>query len=400
MNQPWPMVPLGELITLERRAAEVTPEGMYPEVGVYCFGNGLFFKQPRIGLEVGDKKLFYIRERDFILQVTFAWEGAVAVASKHAENYFGSVRVLTFRANETRCIPEFLLHYFRTREGVDKLAAISPGSAGRNRVLNVKQLPGIKIPLPPLPEQRRLVARIDALSDTIANAHRQTEEVMRQMDALGQSVSHAVFESAHAKNWKTVPLGEVSEIRSGVTLGRRLQGATISVPYLRVANVQDGYLDLSEIKEVSVLAEEVEKWKLEPGDLLLTEGGDWDKLGRGTVWQDEIAGCIHQNHIFRVRTNRNQFYPDFLAAAVSSPYGKAYFQGASKQTTNLASINQRQLKAFPLPMPSLAEQRRVVEYVRGVSHKIETAKNIQKSTAAELDALLPSILDKAFRGEL
>ncbi len=93
-------------------------------------------------------------------------------------------------------------------------------------------------------------------------------------------------------------LEQISEIRSGVTLGRVLAGKTVRLPYLRVANVQDGRLDLSRIKEIEVLESEAEKWKLSSGDLLLTEGGDWDKLGRCAVWREEIPNCIHQNHIF------------------------------------------------------------------------------------------------------
>jgi type I restriction enzyme, S subunit len=164
--------------------------------------------------------------------------------------------------------------------------------------------------------------------------------------------------------------------------------------------VQDGHLDLSKIKEVEVLESEADKWKLLSGDILLTEGGDWDKLGRGTVWREEIPNCIHQNHIFRVRTSPNEFVPEFLAALIGSPVGKAYFQAASKQTTNLASINQTQLKAFRVFQPPLPEQRRIVAYLDDLQEQTNTLKALQAETSTELNALMPSILDKAFRGEL
>ena len=170
--------------------------------------------------------------------------------------------------------------------------------------------------------------------------------------------TNAIFSNDELLKSPTYLLGDIAEIRSGITLGRPLTGKTVSLPYLRVANVQDGYLDLSIIKEVSLLESEVDKWKLKFGDLLLTEGGDLDKLGRGTIWRGQIKNCIHQNHIFRLRVNTNEFYPEFLAAVIGSPTGKTYFQAASKQTTNLASINQRQLKAFPVFKPSLPAQKR------------------------------------------
>ncbi|QLE48315.1 hypothetical protein FD724_09410 [Nostoc sp. C057] len=145
---------------------------------------------------------------------------------------------------------------------------------------------------------------------------------------------------------------------------------------------------------------EREKWQLQPGDILLTEGGDWDKLGRGTVWQEEIPNCIHQNHIYRLRINLNEFDPYYLSALIASPYGKAYFQTASKQTTNLATINQRQLKAFVIFKPPLPEQSRIVAYLDELQTKVDTMKHLREQAMTELDALLPSILDKAFKGEL
>jgi type I restriction enzyme S subunit len=135
----------------------------------------------------------------------------------------------------------------------------------------------------------------------------------------------------------------------------------LEVPYLRVANVQDGYVDLTEIKTVRVLKHEVRRYLLEPGDVLMTEGGDFDKLGRGTVWRGQITPCLHQNHIFRVRTNRQILLPEFLAAVSSSEWGKRYFLRSSKQTTNLASINSTQLKAFPVLCPPIDVQHRIAD---------------------------------------
>lgn len=145
--------------------------------------------------------------------------------------------------------------------------------------------------------------------------------------AISASAANALFETFR-RTRRAVTLGDVADIRSGVTLGRELRGPTIRLPYLLVANVQDGRLDLGVIKTVSILADEREKWLLESGDVLLTEGGDWDKLGRGTVWNSEIPDCIHQNHIFRVRLDRSRFEPPFVAALTSSPYGRAYFADA------------------------------------------------------------------------
>jgi type I restriction enzyme S subunit len=161
MSMQWPLVCLGDLLRLERRPVKVEPERLYQEIGIYCFGRGIFHKSPRTGLEVGDKALFGLKTGDIILQITFAWEGAVAVVSPAEEGMFGSTRYRIFRVDQTRCLPQFLVHYFKTEEGLRQLIKISPGSAGRNRVLSIKRIPEVLIPLPPLDEQKRIVERID-----------------------------------------------------------------------------------------------------------------------------------------------------------------------------------------------------------------------------------------------
>jgi type I restriction enzyme S subunit len=163
----------------------------------------------------------------------------------------------------------------------------------------------------------------------------------------------------------TAKLGEVADIVSGITLGRPLRGqATRRVPYLRVANVKDRWLDLSDVYEIEATEAEIEKCRLQYGDILLTEGGDADKLGRGMYWEEQLPLCLHQNHIFRVRLPNDAFCPEYAAFQFGSPYGKAYFAAHAKQTTGIATINRRVLGNFPLIRPSLGDQRRIAARLR------------------------------------
>ncbi|MHB1203254.1 MAG: restriction endonuclease subunit S, partial [Acidithiobacillus sp.] len=164
------------------------------------------------------------------------------------------------------------------------------------------------------------------------------------------------------KEWEVTPLGSLAEIVSGVTLGAKGEisdGVGVGVPYLRVANVQDGYLDLTEVKTIQVSRSQFEKLQLRYGDVLMNEGGDFDKLGRGSVWLEEIKPCIHQNHVFRVRPRDSKLRSYYLAFWSQSEMGKKYFVLNSKQSTNLASINSTQLNRFPVALPSPMEQERI-----------------------------------------
>ena len=159
------------------------------------------------------------------------------------------------------------------------------------------------------------------------------------------------------EHWQLLRLKNVAHVQTGLTLGKDYRGTrTTSRPYLRVANVQEGCLDLTHVKSIDVPLNEADRATLLTGDVLMTEGGDIDKLGRGCVWRDEISKCLHQNHIFAVRCKHGLLSPEFLVGLMASQHGRAYFELTAKQTTNLASTNSSTLRAFPMPLPVLEEQ--------------------------------------------
>lgn len=167
--------------------------------------------------------------------------------------------------------------------------------------------------------------------------------------------------------WVWCRLGDIAITRSGVTKGKKYKTALFSVPYLRVANVQRGYLDLDQVKEISVSENDIQKYQLEIGDLLMTEGGDADKLGRCAIWNNEIEGCIHQNHIFCVRSlDKTKILSQYIELFANSKTCREYFEGCAKQTTNLASINMTVLKNTPIALPPSLEQHCIVQKVEAL----------------------------------
>ena len=124
---------------------------------------------------------------------------------------------------------------------------------------------------------------------------------------------------------------------------------------------------------IDVPPSEAERSTLLDGDVLMTEGGDIDKLGRGCIWNNEIPGCLHQNHVFAVRCNRNTLDPEFLVGLMASQHGRAYFQLTAKQTTNLASTNSTTLRAFPIPLPPLDDQLSILRAVSQKSNALDSA---------------------------
>lgn len=202
------------------------------------------------------------------------------------------------------------------------------------------------------------------------------------------------------ESWLWVRLDSMASLKGGLTKDakRRINNGR-KVPYLRVANVQRGYLDLNEIKEIEASEEVISELRLECGDILFNEGGDRDKLGRGWIWQGELPECIHQNHVFRARLYSNEVSNKFVSW-FGNTYGQEYFLKEGKQTTNLASINLTKLSAFPVPLPPNEEQTVIVEEIeKRISMANESEKNIDQSLKRS-NRLRQSILKRAFEGKL
>lgn len=199
--------------------------------------------------------------------------------------------------------------------------------------------------------------------------------------------------------WEWVRLARIAEIVSGVAKGSKSKDELIELPYLRVANVQRGYLDLNEIKRISVSANNAENLYLKKGDILFNEGGDIDKLGRGWIWEEQVKNCIHQNHVFRARSYSPSIQSKYISHYGNSE-GKEYFLREGTQSVNLANINKTTLSLLPIPLPPAEEQTEIVRRVEELfafADKVEAQVNAAQS---RVNNLTQSILAKAFRGEL
>jgi type I restriction enzyme S subunit len=202
-------------------------------------------------------------------------------------------------------------------------------------------------------------------------------------------------------SWPTEPLGAICEIVSGITKDSKKQGDDYrEVPYLRVANVQRLQLNLSEVKTIPAKESTIASYRLEPGDILLNEGGDRDKLGRGWIWQGQISECIHQNHVFRARIRDGKAIPKWIAYYANTNEARAYFLASGKQTTNLASISKKNLSALPVPLPPVDVQETLVAEIDTQLSRLDKAVTTLQGIQAKLKQARASILKAAVEGRL
>jgi type I restriction enzyme S subunit len=292
-------------------------------------------------------------------------------------------------------------------------AAAQPGLA-------VEVISSLEVPVPPLDTQRAIAdfldaetARIDAL--IAAKESLLTILAEKRRALITQAVTRGLDPSAPMRDsgiqwlgeipahWKSVRLKHVATVQSGLALGKTYPKSEPleSYPYLRVANVQDGYVDhvdLSEVKMAEVSVRDAAGCRLRAGDVLMNEGGDADKLGRGAIWSGEIDPCLHQNHVFAVRPEGvSQAWLDLWT---SSDGAKAFFESRAKQSTNLASISATNLKELPLPLPPEEEQVKTVANAVSELAKLDAFEGSAETTIALLRERREAVIAAAVTGQL
>ena len=235
------------------------------------------------------------------------------------------------------------------------------------------------LPIPPLRWQCQIAAFLDRETAKIDALVAEQEKLITLLKEKRQAViSHAVTKGLDPTvpmkdsgvewlgevpaHWEVIALKRIADVQTGVAKGKDNGSRnTITVPYLRVANVQDGYLNLDTVATMEIPAEDLRRYALEPGDVLMNEGGDFDKLGRGHVWDGQIDPCITQNHVFAVRPRK--VASAWLNAITGSDFAQFYFMTRSKQSTNLASISSTNLMELPVILPPENEQRAILGFI-------------------------------------
>jgi type I restriction enzyme S subunit len=372
---------------------------------------------------VSGASLLRVRRGDILFNNTNSpeWVGKTAVINAGGDMAFSN-HMTRLRVG-SRLQPEFLalqLHYF-CLTGYFRQTCTNHVNQASVSLRDLKLLPLI---VPPVDEQGRIVAaiedqisRLDAGSAGIDAANQRLinyEHAVLHAATVGRlsSTTH-LPQTSPARGtsddslpllqagWRWAKLGSIADVVGGVAKDTKKQSGAgfVEVPYLRVANVQRGRLDLREVTRIRVPAAVAKKLTLLKGDVLMNEGGDRDKLGRGWVWDGQIPDCIHQNHVFRVRVRNAVLDPRFLSWH-GNTFGQAWFQREGKQTTNLASISLNRLRQLPVPVPPFDEQRAIVgdlERRLSVTGAIRIEMGRVRSKARKLRV---AILSAAFTGRL
>jgi type I restriction enzyme S subunit len=428
------------------------PSGSVRLIQLADIGEGQFLdKSSRFLTEEAARRLrcTFLRENDLLIARMASPLGRACIYPGLSQPSVTVVDVCIWRNNQF-IEPRWLMNAINSLQCRKAILAGASGTT-RQRVSGGK-LKNISLPVPPLPDQRRIVARVDALFAEIAEGEAALAATRNGLDIFRRALLKAAVTGELTKDWRatnpvaetghhilahiakhrasdgtqkvrarrataTKPidnsalpelpegwawasLGEIGEIVGGATVDQKRKPTDpVTIPYLRVANVQRGHVDLSRVKSITVERASANKLRLVAGDLLLNEGGDRDKIGRGWVWDGTVPDMIHQNHVFRVRLHSVSLNP-FFVSHYANEMGRRFFIDEGKQTTNLASISLSKISMLPVPIPPPAE---AAEILRRVSDALAAAADVLAvfdAEAADAARLKQSILKAAFEGRL
>jgi len=396
MANNWPLVPLSEVLT-ERQEI---PSPADLESGAIRIVSKIGFNDGRIQLRDGGETktgMILIRPGDLVISGINALKGAIAMYDKTATAPIAAtIHYGAYITNDERVDMRFLWWLLRSETFREILLQYLPG--GIKSELKAKRFLPVPVPLPPVPEQQRIVARIEELARRVEEARGLRREAVGEAELLSGRAIASIFEGAESEAWMALTLGDIiTDIRYGTS--EKANDDQPGIPVLRIGNIQDGKLSLRDLKYLDLSKDEFERLRLKHGDILVNRTNSAELVGKCAVF-GEPGDFVYASYIIRVRLDLQKAEPRLVSAFINSPIGRQYMFEQRKQMTGQANVNSQKLKALPLSLPPLAEQRRIVAYLDGLQAKVDDLRRLQAETQRELDALMPSILAKAFAGEL
>jgi type I restriction enzyme S subunit len=389
------MVCLGELLEPVRRPERVVAGKTYRLLGAHWYAEGLYIKDTCDGAAIRGEKLFRVEQGDFVYNRLFAWKGSFAIAGVDVAGCYVSNEFPCFRVRTERLNSQYLWRYMSREPAWAEALGLSSGSTptSRNRLKEEKLL-GMAIPLPAIAEQRRIVARIEELAAKIADARRLRQEAAEELRILQESIKRSVFPPAGHGT-----VGDYATVQSGYAF-KSEWFTEDGIRLVRNVNIGHGQIEWGQVARIPRERRgEFARFELHENDILITL--DRPIISTGVkvarVGREDLPSLLLQR-VGRLQFRDRGVLPEYLFAWLqSSHFVESIDPGRSN---GVPHISPKDVERASFVAPPLAEQRRIVAYLDGLSAKAEALKQLQAATAGELDALLPSVLDRAFKGEM
>jgi type I restriction enzyme S subunit len=389
MITKWSLVHIGDVADPVGRSEAPVPGKVYRQIGVRLWGQGAYEREILDGVQTKYQTLFRVENGDIVVNKIWARNGSVAVVTNELAGCYASGEFPIFSSNRNQLNPRWFHWITKASWFWRECDLKSRGTSGKNRIRPEKFLE-IQIPLPSVEEQRRIVAKIDELARKIEEAHRFRHEATHEVQALLESASKVAFKPK--SHWSEARVGDFCEMpQYGYTESATTE--PVGPRFLRITDIQNGRVNWDNVPYCS--CPNPQPYFLKENDILFARTGA--TTGKSFLIRD-CPEAVFASYLIRLRV-RSTVTPEYLYQYFQSPsYWTQVIE--EKKGTGQPNVNGKKLANIQVPIPPLEEQRRIVEYLGGLTDKLEVLSGLQVNTTIELEALLSSILDKAFKGEL
>jgi type I restriction enzyme S subunit len=395
MNRAWSLTSLGKVIKYRKEFIEIDDTQKYKRCRVQCHAKGVVLRDIVQGSEIKTKKQQPCRTGEFLIAEIDAKMGGFGIVPESLDGAIVSSHYFLFEINEQLLDRSFFNFFIRTPFFFEQVAA--QGSTNY-AAIRPQEVLTYQIPLPPLDEQRRIVARIEELAAKVEEARGLRRQSVEEAEALTWAGSTQLLKTISPDGILGHFLNEKPRNGWSAPCNNMPEG----IPVLSLGAITGFRYRETEFKRTSECVFDDAHYWLRPGDLLMTRSNTSELVGHAAIYNGYPSPCIYPDLMMRLDVNESKadkyFVLHWLSCVLVRDYIKAKAKGTSptmKKITQDVVVN----VPFPSNLP-LPEQRRIVAYLDDLQSKVDALKRLQTETAAELDALLPSILDKAFKGEL
>lgn len=384
MNTRWKLVKVGQVLHQDKESSiSIESDQLYPMVGVYSFGRGLFHKESQLGMNTSYKNFYRLKENHIVMSQLFGWEGALALSSKEFEGKYVSNQFPTFLVDESKADRHFIGYFLKRRKVWESLFERGKGMGSRRRTLKPESLLGLEIPLPPLSEQRRIAERLQGLQGKIEEVRRLRGEQEREMKNLLYSQYLKVIEGAE---W--MPLKKVAP------LNRRQVDLQPNTVYSEVGvrSFGKGVFEKPSFNSDD-LTWQKPNW-IKEGDLLMSNIKAWE--GAVAAVRKEHNGKVGSHRYLTFEPDSGVTSADFLWYFFMTEEGNYQLNEASPGSADRnRTLNTKKILEALVPIPDLESQNEFL----ALRSKLDTLKTAQDVQLLELEALFPGVLEEVFRGK-
>jgi type I restriction enzyme S subunit len=396
MRNEWPKVRLGEVLRQRKQFVTIDDLTTYRRPRVQLHAQGILLRDEVPGALIKTKQQQVCRTGEFLVAEIDAKVGGFGIVPEALDGSIVSSHYFLFDLDEARLDRTFLDYFIRTPTFREQVAAQGSTNYAAIRPAHVF---GYDIPLPPLPEQRRVVARIEELAAQIHDARTLRHQAAEEAEALTSSAQSAFSHSETANQMSIEDLVGENGLRNGKSV--KSSGIEPGVRCLTLSAMRNGRIDILDSKPVPMSNAEAASFQVRCGDVYVIRGnGSKDLCGRAGLITEEMPGVVFPDLFIQVALPKDRVLPKFFVAAWNSSATRSVIEEKAKTTSGIWKINQGHILSTRIPVPPLPEQRRIMSELGALEAEVGALKRLQAETAAELDALLPAVLDRAFKGEL